>query len=350
MEKAASRNQVESKNSKKQSEESKTPLERTLATIMENFSFYLTVLIVMYFIMIVREIYDFHAKIYREGGSFEYQELWYLPITFAIDKLIIVLCPIFLTDFYKQHLTEGKNRGETEEKRLTRLTTYTSNIIYYTNAFLVGIWLTRGTDLLPVFLGGELDNSQFIYFWPKDIPKVIRIFFIFQFSHHFGSLLTNLMYKRQTSDFYTMNFHHFLCIFLMITSYFMRQLHYGVPVLIINDMSEAFLNTTKLFREIKPLKKFFVVSFLLLWSTWVYSRIFSYTLEILKHLKDLLVKPSDAIKEFQYAFLFQVISLHLLGVLNFYWFFMISKLLYNKIVGGVDKNHVEGETDKEKED
>ena len=350
MEKAAKRDLTESKPVREQAHKSETSVEKKLARVMENFSFYLTLLITMYFVMIVKEIFQFHSKLHKEGDSFDYQELWWVPISFVLDKLVIWACPVLFTNFYKQHLTEGRNRGETREKRLTRLTTYTSNIIYYTLAFLIGIWLTRGTELLPIFFGGDLDNSQFIHIWPKDIPKVIRIYFIFQFSHHFGSLLINLIYKRQTGDFYTMNFHHFLCTFLMITSYFMRQLHYGVPVLLINDMSETFLNTTKLFREIKPLKKFFVLSFMLLWSTWIYSRIFSYVLEILKHLKDLLVKPSDAIKEFQYAFLFQVISLHLLGVLNFYWLFQISKLLYNKIVHGINQNTVEGEQDKSKED
>lgn len=326
-------------------------IEKTLSRLMENIAFYLTMLIIMYFMMICTEILSFHKKLIELGQTTSYSELLFFPLGYLFKKGILFLCSFCLTGFLKKNLVDKKFRDETEEKRLERLMNYMSSIIYNTLAFIIGIYITKGTDLCPKFFGGELDNSKFVEFWPKDVPAIARIFFLFQFAHHFERLTNLFLKKKGSSDFFTMNLHHFLTIFLMIASYFMQQLHYGVPVLIINDLSDIFLNSTKLFREIKILKFLFNINFILLWTTWLYTRIFVYTIEILRHLEDLLVKPSPMIREFHYAFLFQLISLHLLGILNYYWCFMISKLLYNKIFKGSERITVEGEgEEKDKRD
>lgn len=322
---------------------SRQSIERILCIFMENLSFYVSLLIGTYCIIVLPEIYRFHVQMTKMNKPFYYIEMVYILIGFVISGGFYFLTPCLFGKFVDKNATEVKYRIETKEQRSERLLNYIHGLTYYLVSFVSGMLLTKGSDLRPKLFGGKFDGMDFVNTWPKDIPDLIRWYFLINLGHHLERAIILVMYKRKTNDFFTMNLHHIITVLLMLYSYLMRQLYWGIPVLLIHDMSETLFNASKFFREIKPLKKFLDITFACFWLSWFYSRILTYTIEILSPLKDTLIKPSDMIRTYFYSSVFQTVCLHVLGVLDYYWFFMISKILYIKLVSNNYKITVDGE-------
>ena len=318
-------------------------IEKLLCVFMENCSFYITIVIGAYCLVVLPEIYRFHAQAKASSSPFVYSELLIVVVGLVASAGLYFLTPGLFGNYVSKNLAETQYRREGNAARQARMLNYIHGMVYYPLSFTAGLVLTKGSDLRPKLFGGRFNGMEFVNIWPQDIPDPLRWYFLFQLGHHIERALVLVIYKRKTNDFFTMNLHHLLTILLMLYSYLMRQLFWGIPVVLIHDMSDSLLNATKFFREIKPLKRLLSPTFAAFWASWLFTRVFVYTIEILGPLKYILIHPSEAINAYFYTTLFQVVCLHMLGVLNYYWSFMLTKMLYNKLTAKSEKNAMDGE-------
>ena len=327
----------------------RSSFEQALLGFMENFSFYVTFLLTMYFIMIIPEIIKFNKEINSTDDPFFYLELLFVPLGCVASYLMLKMTKHVFKAFLERNMVETKFRKETDEQRFDRLANNIHGLLYYSVFIVIAYNLIKDTDLLPRLLGGELHKNDMNSSWPKNVDWKVRAYFNLSFGHHLERLISLIAHKRHSSDFFVMNLHHFITFFLMLVCYSMRQMHLGVPVLFIHDLGEPALNLVKLVREIKGLRKYLMPVFVFMYISWLTTRIVIYTVDVLSTLKPLVSNPGPVVSQYYFAFLFQVISLHILGILDYYWVFMVSKIMYDKVTKGKEKVINEGETDDDKQ-
>ena len=324
----------------------KKKTQMSIPAIMEHISFLVTFFATTYFIVILPDIVKFNLMTNQTDNPFDYRELFYILIGFIGSIVTLKLIKYFFSDFLKRTMIEQKFRKETEEQRIDRLCNYIHASLYYTVVVLVAYYILKDSDLLPRFCGGKLRLKEFVNFWPKDVHPYHRAYLLLGFGHHFERMVSLLLHKRHTADFFVMNLHHFITFFLIVTCYFMRQLHYGIPVLFLHDIVDSPLHVAKLFRELKPMRKYMMPVFIFMYIVWIITRVIVFTSEVLNNLKIVIMKPSPIIGEYYFVSLFQILQLHVLGVLDYYWIIMISKAMYDKIFKNKEKVGFEGEKEK----
>ena len=324
-----------------------------LVQFMENFSFYIVIALTTYFLFIQKQMYYFVQEVNNSEEPFNYLELLLIPFGCVFTVFLQKLIEYLATDYIKRNVFEKKVRKETNEQQIARLNRYIHGLVFYTICTIIHYNLIKGTDLMPKLFGGSLDVSNFKDYWPKDIPDSVRWFFLFRFGYHIMDMLHQIIHKRHSSDFFVMNLHHFVTFFLMIVAYWCRQLQFGVPVLFIHDFGDPPLNAVRLFRELKNLKKFMMPTFLFMYLTWFFTRIIVYSAEILNFLVGVIHGIPEQKKYYFDACLFQIICLYCLGILDYYWVLMTTKIMYDKLVKNQENVIHEGETgnkDKQKSD
>lgn len=304
-------------------------VDRAITSAMESFAFYMLCGIILYFSLALPNLLKFHNGSHVSQKPFEYSELIFIPIGFFFCLITFYGMPYVMDGYVRSNLHEMKNHFEDENQRVTRLIHNFHSLLYYLVSFSFGMYVTSGTILRPVMLNGNMDLNSSVVNWPEDTHKYVRWYFLFTLGHHLERQVNLWTHKRKNNDFWTLNLHHILTIFLMGYSYAMRCLHFGVPVVIIHDISDIMYNISKICRCVKSWRPFLNVSMVLFAMSWLYTRIICYTTEVLLPLKGHVNRSSYIAQTYRMIALFELFCLYVLGVLNYYWFFLICKIIFN---------------------
>lgn len=311
------------------SKSKKFNVDKAITGIMENFAFYMIGVIIIYFFIAFPELIKFHQEPDVIKNPFDFSELVFVLIGFLFCFGTFHLLPIVLDKYVRSNLFELKGRYEPEDERVTRLINNFHSLLYYLVSFTCGFLVTWNTMLLPKMMGGHMDLHKSVEVWPQDTNRYVRWYFLFTLGHHIERQVNLWTHKRKSGDFWTLNLHHILTVFLMIYSYSLRLLHFGVPVVMIHDISDINYNISKLCRCLRSWRPFLGLSMAIFTFSWLYTRIICYTKEILLPLKHRVLVPSYIQQNYFMVGVFEVFCLYVLGILDYYWFALIVKIGFN---------------------
>lgn len=304
-------------------------IDTALTGFMENFAFYCIGVVILYFFVAIPELLKFHAEVKLKHNPFEFWELIFFVIGFMFCLTTFYLLPRLLDSFVRNNLVELKGREEPLEERVTRIINNFHSLLYYSISLGVGLIVTSGTPFRPKMMGGLMDLNKAVENWPQDTENFVRYYFLFSMGHHTERQVNLWTHKRNIGDFWTMNLHHILTVFLMFYSYSMRLLFFGVPVVFIHDISDIMYNVSKICRCVKPFRPFIGISMAVFTLSWLYSRIICYTKEVLLPLKHQITLGGYMQENYIKIGVFEVFCLYILGILNYYWFVLICKIGFN---------------------
>ena len=104
-----------------------------------------------------------------------------------------------------------------------------------------------------------------------------KVFYLIHFGHHIERLVHYFLHNKNSSSFYTMFYHHVLTPIVLFLSYSMGYLKWGFGIFFLFDITEVFLNSTRLFKEIKCLKGMPLnIVFISLLFIWTYNRVYGF--------------------------------------------------------------------------
>ena len=138
--------------------------------------------------------------------------------------------------------------------------------------------------------------------------------------------------------------HHYLTIILMFNCFVHRQYMFGIPILLLHDLTDSLVNLMRIVREIQgwdfmvlPVYAIFVLS-------WIFTRNIIFNVELVSPLfSDQIFK---FIKDRRHNHLFATFGVFVLMMLNTYWILGILYSGYRKIFKG-DERHFLEEGEKE---
>ena len=317
---------------KKPSDKQKKKAVANYVLFLEYLSLALTVGLIFYLIYISNSIQDCVQAINSTADPFNPQDPLFIILGIVASFGVKALIKIILGGFYRRNLVEKASNRETTEQRLVKLYEYSLHFIFASTLSIAFFVLIRETELNPKLLGGTLDNLNNRQAWPNCVSETLRRLFLFRLGKQIQETYYQIRHNRGQKDFYIMNFHHFVTVFLMAVSYLNRELQWGIPIIYLHDRVDPFLYLTRLFKEIKPLEKLTMPVFLITYFLWFYDRILIFTKEVLFELVPYYNNIYDSRPYHKETVLFQVICLFSLAVLNYYWFSMISLIIYNALV------------------
>ncbi|VDK42761.1 unnamed protein product [Taenia asiatica] len=91
------------------------------------------------------------------------------------------------------------------------------------------------------------ENATLDNYFTQPIPSDILSLYLIQFSYYFSGVYLELYMDKRRKDSTMMLLHHFVTLSLMYFSYMGRYLKHGCIIFFLNDISDAILETGKIF-------------------------------------------------------------------------------------------------------
>lgn len=225
---------------------------------------------------------------------------------------------------------------------------YLSGFIHYTISFVLMSLVAVRSQILPCIVGGSLNLKIIENIQPREMNFEVKFAFMFAFGHHFERLVSHLLSKHKSHTYYTMLNHHVCTIGVMMLAYHMKYLLFGVPVVVLFDLSDSFLQISRFLRETK-FRATSEVGVLLMMVSWFIMRILAFFYEILLAvLFGIFMGQNQYFTLFPMTHVFFFISLFLLFLLNCFWFYQIVKVFVVWVVLKSDKIEYEDKIHSEK--
>ena len=284
---------------------------------------------------------------YYEANGFErsdMREYFFVFLGIFISSGIFEIIKFSLTSFARNNMTKISKRIETKDQKVVRIINMFNSITYYTFATVINFIIIRkyAPDHLPTNFGGTLDVTQFRENWPKSVAFPVRVFFMISIGHHIERTLEHLKNHRDAKNFWIMILHHVLTINLMVNCFGHREFLFGIPVLMIHDITDIAVGMTRVVREIEQWIKFTIPCYLVLLSLWFYTRNYVFNFEIVYPLL-----TEEMFKFYNHGdvnHMFATLGLTILMFLNTYWLWGALYSGYVKIfLKKEDLAHFEGE-------
>lgn len=234
------------------------------------------------------------------------------------------------------------------EEYLGKCADYISGFVHYTIASSVIAYICWKYDLLPKIHGGSLDLTTDPSIRNRDFPWDLKMVFIFAFGHHTERLITHMLTKRHSPTYLSMLSHHITACGVMAMAYHMKYLHFGMPVMLLFDPSDALLQLSRILRE-TPFKRTNEAWFMFMVVVWLTNRIIGFFWEIIWPI--ILAYRRGKLpfyQAFPIAHMFYVFCLVLLCLLNVFWFYQIMKIVVSRIIKGKVKIDYEDRRSAEK--
>jgi hypothetical protein len=310
------------------------------------FSFYMILCV-----LFLKSIFDIEP--FYDNNNFvktDLREYLIIVVGFAYSYLLFVLVKYMFDGFIEKNMVEKNKYGESKEEHKYRITKIIYSIIYYVISSSINFYLISKfqPNHLPKFFGGSLEVNQFLDTWPGNIDCYVRYFFILSIGHHVERTCEQIFSKKKYLNFWTMLLHHVLTVNLMLICFAHRQFLFGIPILLIHDITDIFLSILKIVREIKCLKIMIFPSYFLCLVVWFITRNYIFNFEIIIPLWFTAVPKLLPNIEANMVHLFASLGLAILMVLNTYWLFALLHAGVKKIFYNVEASVHEGENSKNK--
>ena len=218
---------------------------------------------------------------------------------------------------------QDKFQGKEREERAERSALNAFKGMYYLFAVILGYNVAKNANFFPTQLGGhghiESMFDDFPY-QPYDSFPYIRIYIMIELGYHLFSLVNHLASKPK-SDFMEMLLHHCITLVLVAMAYFMNYVTISHLVLFSHDSSDLFVDTTRVLADSKW-KKLLMVSGACLISMWLDMRIYIFPVYLIYHGYWFNKAEPEIYGRHLMGWM-----LHVLFILNVYWFILIVKMV-----------------------
>lgn len=240
--------------------------------------------------------------------------------------------------------------GINKESKVKRFMEQTYSIFYYGVSGPFGLWIMHR---LPLWF---FETTPFYTDYPhKTHDLYFKIYYLGQAAFWVQqAVVLILQLEKPRKDFKELVLHHIITIALIWNSYRFHFTWMGLAVYITMDVSDFFLATSKTLNYLdSPLTPPFFVVFIFVWvylRHWVNLRILWSVLTEFKTVGDYTLNWDTQ----QYkCWISQPIVFFLIAALqlvNAYWLFLIFRILYRMLLGGVAKDErSDSESDDEAE-
>lgn len=332
---------------KKESETKSKEKETKIFHKFENSTKYLFMLYItgcLYFFKGVFEVEEHYKSLNLEPT--ENWQYLLIGLGFIISRSILKISDIFVSKYLIDHIVDKNKYNETRNQHVYRVVKIFYSIIYYTLASIINFYLISRfqRDHLPKFFGGDFELTRFAETWPNSVHVYVQRFFLVSIGHHVERTYDHMYCQKKYLNYWTMLLHHVLTINLMVICFAHRQYLFGIPILLIHDITDVFLSLMKICREIKFLKFLTMPAYFLVLISWFFTRNYIFNKEIIFPMWFKVVPIPEVHKNINH--MFAVFGLGILMILNTYWLFALFHAGYRKIFYNVEKSIHEGENAK----
>lgn len=160
------------------------------------------------------------------------------------------------------------------ELRREKLTRQIFDSFYYFGVYFYGLYVASGIDFIPGCVGGAGECLSLGMYWPKTtLYEKMRYYVILQFAHHLHNLVYHTVSMKNVGNYFEMIVHHYAAVVSLFYSYFTNWEDYAFITLICHDLSDGFLNTGKVLRDLGYGNSWAInTAYLGLLFFWVYHR------------------------------------------------------------------------------
>lgn len=208
-------------------------------------------------------------------------------ISYALFFIVLGFSKIFVTKFlYKKYLqVKGVTLPSKSAERSFALSLY--KFLYYVSALLVSAAALQNEDW--VFATSKLRIPLF------DIPLRFKLYYTYELAFYSVEIVT-IFYEPHKRDFYQMLLHHFSTILLMILSFNVKYIKFGLVILLLHDSSDPLLEFSKIHNRMQS-TVISSVSFILFTMIFVILRLFVYPRYVLTACYKTLFVQSIELRE-----------------------------------------------------
>lgn len=224
--------------------------------------------------------------------------------------------------------------------------------VWYSSMTILGLSFFANTDSLPTScFGSENCEDMARNFFIRETHWTVRMYFMIQFAYHCHTLVYYEIANRRKRlpEYNEMMLHHILAVGLIVLCYTSGFFNYGITFLMIADGTDFFLNLAKVCRDLKLFQpydaKIVDCVFLMMIASWAWFRAYVLPWCVLRSCYIALFKVlqgeekqffhhpaiSKFISTLVVAYAMKVLLLSILGVLNFYWVFIMLKMAYGRV-------------------
>lgn len=209
---------------------------------------------------------------------------------------------------------------------------YLSGAIHYAIDFGLMTHEAWRIGLLPKVLGGNLNLWTEEAVAQRDFDTQTKVVFMYAYGHHVERLINHWITKKHSPTYHSMLTHHITTAAVMAMAYHMRYLMFGVPVIVLFDLSDGLLQLSRFLRETN-FRKTTELTFLSMVVSWFGMRIVGFFWEI---ILPIIATMKRGEHEFFFSFpvshFFYFVCMVLLCLLNVFWFFQIMKIVVTNII------------------
>ena len=254
----------------------------------------------------------------------EYSELW---IAVYSCMVMIGLNLAFKRCFfgYAGRLLKDKYKGDERENRQKRMVDCMLKTVYFCVAAVAGYCVAKNADFLPPAMGGGGVSSNIHVDFPfQSFEKLpyLKEYIMMQLGYHLHSLILHVA-KPPRNDFMEMLLHHVMTVFLIGLAYFMNYHVYSILVLIAHDIPDVFVCLAKMFVDTKYTTAA-LISCTLMVTSWAHLRLCAFPAHVIWNCF-----YDNPIYDETYGVSLLSSMLHILLVLDTYWFFLFMKMGYH---------------------
>ena len=296
------------------------------------------VMLVLFFPPLVPFFREFDSVVQmRQATNPEYPWPKYQDLTITLYTAVFIyllkgLLAKPLKSLMMNTVLQDKFVGKEREERAERSTLFAFKGMYYFFAVVMGYFVAKDSHFLPPGLGGSgaistlFDNFPYQSF--ETFPY-IRIYILIELGYHLFSLVNHLASKPK-SDFMEMLLHHCITLILVACAYFMNYVTVSHLILFTHDCSDLFVDTTRVLADSK-FPRLLILSGALLIGSWSYMRLYLFPVYLI---------PTgywyNPVAHEIYGRHVMGWMLHVLFILNCYWFVLIIRMVLRHSVSRKD--------------
>ena len=176
-------------------------------------------------------------------------------------------------------------------------------------------------DYTPRLLFGT-GNTANLWTEGYEPPRALVAMYMASLGYHIHSTIYHMFFVERRSDYHQMVLHHVITLWLMILSYMEGHIRGGSMIVLINDVPDIFVYSSKMLGETVFVKTS-IVSYVLLTITYLYFRLIVAPVSIIYSMMTEAFNMSRFEVWVYAGFLGSLYFLHL------YWFILILKIGVN---------------------
>jgi len=226
----------------------------------------------------------------------------------------------------------GTAGGIQNEHTLSKFCEASLRVIYYLPIWIWGAQIALDNKWIPDTLNCFRD------FYTQFLTDDVALYYEIQFSFYLILLITLLLVQRNRKDFWQMFAHHTITVFLLGVSWWQGYYRIGIVVFFCMDLCDFFLEASKMFNYLKweRLSNLFFGSLVF---AWIIFRILLFPILVISpvYYDSVETHKQDGIHVGPLTFWFFNLSLFVLQILQYYWFYLILMVVINVMrKGGVE--------------